>query len=82
MKIIYFGGTWCGQCHVLKPQVQAFCKEKNIELVEYDAEKDGDKVAEYNIRNLPTVILEDGECIIRATGIAQWNKLKEDLQNE
>lgn len=79
MKIIYFGATWCGQCHVLKPQVQAFCKEKNIELVEYDAEKDEDKAEEYNIRNLPTVIVENGEQTMRATGLAQWNQLKDSL---
>lgn len=82
MRLIYFGASWCGQCRVLKPQVQSFCKEKGIEMIEYDAEENEDKAADYNVRNLPTIIVEDGELAIRAIGIDGWNSLKKDLQDE
>lgn len=79
MRIIYFGASWCGMCHVLKPQVQAFCKDKGIELEDVDAEAQEERAQQYNIRNLPTIIVEDGERTIRATGMAQWNQIKNNL---
>ena len=73
-KMLYVGASFCPQCKVLRPKVEAYCANNDIEFVYVDAEDDERIVAKYGIRNLPTIIVFNGDEIVkRITGINGWN---------
>lgn len=58
MKYLKFEASWCGACKMVQPQLNKVAAE-GITVEKIDAETSNDLVAEYNIRNLPTVLLVD-----------------------
>ena len=79
-KVIYIGASWCPQCKVLRPQVEAYCKGKEVPFIYVDADEQENIVQMYGVRNLPTIIvLVDDEIVARGTGIADWSKVKESV---
>ena len=58
MKYLKFEASWCGACKMVQPQLNKVAAE-GITVEKIDAETNNELVAEYNIRNLPTVILVD-----------------------
>lgn len=58
MKYLKFEASWCGACKMVQPQLNKVSAE-GITVEKIDAETNNDLVAEYNIRNLPTVVLVD-----------------------
>jgi thioredoxin 1 len=58
MKYLKFEASWCGACKMVQPQLNKVSAE-GITVEKIDAENNNELVAEYNIRNLPTVILVD-----------------------
>tara|TARA_R110002073_G_scaffold88369_1_gene209757 strand:+ start:104 stop:349 length:246 start_codon:yes stop_codon:yes gene_type:complete len=57
-KIKYFSAKWCGPCKVFKPIMKELSSEGyDIEFIDGD---DNPKIAnEYNIRSVPTTIVEE-----------------------
>jgi len=57
-KIKYFSAEWCGPCKVFKPIMKELSSEGyDIEFIDGD---DNPKIAnEYNIRSVPTTIVEE-----------------------
>jgi len=58
MKYLKFEASWCGACKMVQPQLNKVAAE-GITVEKIDAETSNDLVTEYNIRNLPTVLLVD-----------------------
>lgn len=78
-RILYFGATWCGQCKVLKPVFQKEAKVLGLSdiVTYYDADEAEDLCLQYNIRNLPTVVLViDDKEVDRSFGIEAWKSLE------
>jgi len=69
MKYLKFEASWCGACKMVQPQLNKLAAE-NIVVEKIDAETNNELVAEYNIRNLPTVVLVDnsGKEFYRTVG--------------
>ena len=69
MKYLKFEAGWCGACKMVQPQLNKVVAE-GITVEKIDAEKNNQMVIEYNIKNLPTVILVDdnGKEIHREVG--------------
>jgi len=69
MKYLKFEASWCGACKMVQPQLNKLVAE-NIVVEKIDAETNNELVAEYNIRNLPTVVLVDdsGKEFYRTVG--------------
>jgi len=69
MKYLKFEASWCGACKMVQPQLNKVSAE-GITVDKIDAEANNDLVAEYNIRNLPTVVLVDdsGKEFYRTVG--------------
>ena len=66
VKVLKFSSTWCAPCNAMKPIFEKV-KERNefsqIEFVSYDIEEDEDGVElveKYNIKNIPTIVIVDG----------------------
>lgn len=69
MKYLKFEASWCGACKMIQPQLNKVSAE-GIEVEKIDAEHNNEMVMEYNVRNLPTVLLVDdsGKEIWRTVG--------------
>ena len=69
MKYLKFEASWCGACKMFQPKLNKVAAE-GIVVEKIDAEANNDLIMEYNIRNLPTVLLVDdsGKELYRAVG--------------
>ena len=79
MKVAkYFSATWCGPCKQFKPIMQELLDEGyNIEFIDGDENKE--VAIEYNIRSIPTTVIEEeGKEINRLVGV----KSKEEMIDE
>lgn len=68
-KAIYFGVEWCGQCKTLRPRFIAECDRLGIDHEELDADEDSTIFESYGIRNIPFIVVLEGETV-RTEGVA------------
>jgi|TARA_B110000977_G_scaffold195551_1_gene274225 thiol-disulfide isomerase/thioredoxin len=55
----YFGATWCGPCKTFKPVMNEVAGEgHSVQFIDIDRQQD--LAAKYNVRSVPTVIIEEG----------------------
>lgn len=55
----YFSATWCGPCKVFKPVMNEIAGEGyHVEFIDIDSLSD--LAEKYNIRSVPTVVIEQG----------------------
>lgn len=77
-ELMYIGASWCPQCKILRPKVEEWCSEVGLKMEYVDAEADDERMVALNIRNLPALILWDGEEIVcRGVGFDGFEKIKE-----
>lgn len=77
-KLYLFKADWCGYCKMFKNTWKSLKKENlDIELIEYDSEKDKKILMKYQIRGFPTILLERENEIVEYEG----NRELEDLVN-
>jgi thiol-disulfide isomerase/thioredoxin len=69
MKYLKFEANWCGACKMIKPILRRV-EEAGIPVEIVNAEFSAELVTQYNVKNLPTVILVDdsGKEFHRFTG--------------
>ena len=57
-KAKYFSAVWCGPCKVFKPIMKELSDEGyDIEFI--DGDENQDLAVQYNIRSVPTTIIEE-----------------------
>ena len=55
----YFSAAWCGPCKVFKPVMNEIAGEGyHVEFIDIDSLSD--LAEKYNIRSVPTVVIEQG----------------------
>ena len=55
----YFSATWCGPCKTFKPVMNEVAGEgHSVQFIDIDRQQD--LAAKYNVRSVPTVIIEEG----------------------
>lgn len=68
MKYLYFFGTWCGPCRMLGPIMNDVSQQIPVQKVDVDSEFE--LASQYNVRNVPTVVLLDnGQEVKRFVGV-------------
>lgn len=80
-KLIKFGAEWCGPCKSVDKILNELKTESDIivEHINID-EDDNNLVAEYNIRNIPTLIyFVDDQQVNRTTGSISKEKILESF---
>lgn len=78
-ELMYIGAGFCCQCKALRPQVEKWCQEVGLKMEYVDAEADDERMAALNVRNLPALILWDGdEIVCRGVGFDGFEKVKEE----
>ena len=59
MKVAkYFSATWCGPCQTFKPIMEEL-SEEGYDITFIDIDKSGGLAKQYNIRSVPTTIIEE-----------------------
>lgn len=59
MKYLYFSAQWCGPCRNLGPIMNEVSAEVPVQKI--DVDKDYEMAQKYGVRNIPTVVLLNGE---------------------
>lgn len=80
MKLLFFTASYCSACKALKPIVEKEAPTKGYELkyVDTNTDEGAIMVDDFNIRNLPTLILvdEQGNEVKRAVGNTAWKEIQ------
>jgi thioredoxin 1 len=63
MKYLYFYGTWCGPCKTLGPIMDEVSSKVSVQKIDVDSEYE--TAQKYGVRNIPTVILVDGDTEVK-----------------
>lgn len=77
--VIDFWAEWCGPCRMVAPIVEELAAEYEGKAViaKCDVDSNDDIVAEYRIRNIPTLIfLKGGEVVDKHVGAIGKDALK------
>jgi thioredoxin-like negative regulator of GroEL len=57
-RLLFFQAAWCGPCNSMKPLMESLLHQIPMTFIDVDASPQ--TAAEYSVRNVPTVILIDG----------------------
>jgi thioredoxin 1 len=67
--IVYFWAEWCGPCKRVSPIIEEIQSEYGIDVFKVDSDKNPQKVSEFSVFSIPTMVLfEDGTAIKTVTG--------------
>lgn len=78
--VVDFWATWCGPCRKVSPIVSELAEKYDGKLVvgKCDVEENDDLVAEFGIRNIPTLLFfKGGEVVDKFVGAASKDKIEE-----
>lgn len=76
-KAIYFSTQTCAPCKALKPIVQHVSKNLQVPVQYVDAQIDTQEAAKYSINQVPTILILDGDTVIRRhTGLASQSQIQ------
>ena len=78
-SVKYFTATWCGPCQRFKPIMQEVANEgHSVQFIDIDSQED--LARQYNVRSVPTVIIEsDGSEVDRLIGATSKEMVLERL---
>jgi thioredoxin 1 len=82
--LVWFSAEWCGPCKVIKPVLEKLEENlsESLKIVKADISKTEDNTKKFNIRNIPTCVLIDGENeIARFSGVKNEEQIKKFLED-
>lgn len=75
--LIIFSSKHCGPCKQLKPIIKELMEEVKFNLVELDVEVEEDSTKKYQVRSVPTILLQkDGKIIKSIIGLGSKTQIK------
>ena len=77
--VIDFWAEWCGPCRMVGPIIDELAEEYGEQVVigKCDVDSDDDIVAQYKVRNIPTVVfIKGGEVVDKVVGATSKETLK------
>lgn len=76
--LVDFWASWCGPCKAIAPVLEDLAREYNgkVKIVKVDVTSCEETAVNYNIRNIPALLLfKNGEVIAQQIGAAPRSKL-------
>lgn len=77
--VIDFWAEWCGPCRMIAPIIEELAGEYGDSVIigKCDVESNDDIVAQYRVRNIPTVVfIKNGEVVDKVVGATTKENLK------
>ena len=83
LRVMSFSADWCQPCQRMKPIINELAEEQpDVEFVSVNIEEDTDAVMKYQIRSVPTFVVEkDDQQIARIHGTASKQTIEELLES-
>ena len=77
-----FYADWCGPCKTQDPILEELVEDyPDIEFEKVNVDEEQDVANEYQVRSLPTVVVENDDGIVqRFVGVTQRDDIEEALQ--
>ncbi len=78
--VVDFWATWCGPCKAIAPALEELAQEYDgrVKLVKVDVDHSHQTAQNYNVRNIPTLLIfKDGQVIGQRTGAGNKRQLNE-----
>lgn len=72
--VLDFWAEWCGPCRMVSPIIDELASEYEgrVTIGKMDVDNNNDVVAQFGIRNIPTVLFfKDGKMVDKQVGAAQ-----------
>jgi thioredoxin 1 len=78
--VVDFWATWCGPCRMVGPVISELAEKYDGKIVvgKCDVEENDELAAEFNIRNIPTILFfKNGEMVDKLVGAVSKAKFEE-----
>ena len=81
-RLLDFYADWCGPCKKQDPILEELADEYgDVEFVKIDVDDEQDVANQYQVRSLPTVVVErDGDIVDRFVGFTQREDIESALE--
>jgi thioredoxin 1 len=82
VRLLDFYADWCGPCKTQDPILEELETEfEDVEFRRIDVESNQDTANEYQVRSLPTLVVENDDGIVeRFVGVTQRPDLEDALE--
>ena len=83
LVVIDFWAEWCGPCRMIGPIIEELAEEYKDKVVigKCDVDSNDDIVAQYRVRNIPTVVFIKGGAVVdKVVGAASKDALKAKVE--
>ena len=84
VQLMDFYADWCGPCKTQDPILEEIDEDwgERFELVQIDVDEEQDIANEYQVRSLPTLIVENDDGIVeRFVGVTQREDIETALED-
>ncbi len=83
VTLMDFMADWCGPCKTQEPIIEDLEADyPDVEFERIDVDENQDVANEYQVRSLPTLIVENDDGVVeRFIGVTQADDLKDALQD-
>ena len=81
--LVLFSADWCGPCKIIKPSLEKLETEltESLKIVKADVGEAEESSRKFNIRNIPTCVLIEGDKeIARFSGVKNDDQIKKFLE--
>ncbi|WP_458184982.1 thioredoxin [Haladaptatus sp. NG-WS-4] len=84
VKLLDFYADWCGPCKTQDPILDDLKEDwgDRVEFEKVDVDEHQDTANEYQVRSIPTIVIENDEGVVeRFVGVTQREDLERVLEN-